>query len=285
MRGFARKFFETMNEAEDLSTISIFLNALARKYKDPKYGVFLVHEAVERKDTKYLRLLLEGGFDPNASDGIRPIHIAALRNSPACVSILAKHGADLNATLPATIHEFLQHDNKYHKLVMGLPLTDQIPMSLCSHIDDVSTFRTFIEQGADMNVRIPPDDGFLLISMCADAFLPAATLLLEGGAEVNMRNGQSEFCLYWAVRCRNTPLIRMLVERGADLNLQLSADHGAVTALHQAVSDDARDEFAELLRVGAATDIPDSRGETARELAERLGRHEICQIFGEYASR
>lgn len=66
--------------------------------KDPDGGTEL-HKAVRSKNTEYMRLLLEAGFDVNAANsaGETPIHCAAASGDIECVKLLLAAGADVSA--------------------------------------------------------------------------------------------------------------------------------------------------------------------------------------------
>ena len=60
-------------------------------------GATALHVAVYNTNTQVLKLLLDYGFDPNATitkNGCTPLHNAVTANNPAAVRILLQYGAD-----------------------------------------------------------------------------------------------------------------------------------------------------------------------------------------------
>ncbi|KAI2635870.1 ankyrin repeat-containing domain protein [Hypomontagnella submonticulosa] len=278
MGDFPDHFFDFMSQIEHPSTVRPVIRSLSKRLNDEKDGPFLVHRAVYQKDTLYLNILLDEGFDPDASDcGIRPIHVACLRDLPACVNILAEHGADLDAILPATAHQFLRSNRNYHTLVMDLGVQDHIPVKhLCrAEGDNIGTLRALIKNGAKLDVPFEPDGDVLLLNICAGIFWPATQLVVKAGANPNVQNNYGQFPLFWAVACSNYPLIELLLEYGANINLQTNRTHGSWTALHKALHDRNFQAAKLLIQHGADLTLEDSHGETPPELGKRIGAPQL----------
>ncbi len=60
-----------------------------------KQGNTPLHEAIRKRDTILLRLLLEHGAAVNARDGlfVTPLHLAERQNNFACAQVLREYGA------------------------------------------------------------------------------------------------------------------------------------------------------------------------------------------------
>src|SRR5262249_22750866 len=88
--------------------------------------------------------------------------------------------------------------------------------------------------------------------------------LLEKGAEVDARDKLGITPLMWAVNRGNLPLIRFLIDAGADVNAKDREKHNESTVLMYA----QRIDTAELLlRHGANPSACNASGETAWEYA------------------
>ncbi|KAI0380489.1 ankyrin repeat-containing domain protein [Hypomontagnella monticulosa] len=278
MGGFPDRFFDFMSQIGHPSTVRPIIRALSRRLNGEKDGPFLVHCAVYQNDTFYLNMLLDEGFDPNASDyEIRPIHVACLRDLPACINILADHGADLDAIMPATVHQFLRSDRDYHSPIMGLVVQDHIPVKhLCNAKgDSIGTLRALIKNGAKLDVPFEPDGDVLLLNICSPVFWRAAQVVVQAGANVNVQNNYGQFPLFWAVACSNYPLMELLLDYKANVNLQTNSTHGSWTAIHKALHDRNFDAAKILIRRGANLTIEDSHGETPIQLGKRIGFSEL----------
>lgn len=82
-------------------------------------------------------------------------------------------------------------------------------------------------------------------------------LLLDAGANVNLRNAQGENVLFWAVKRQRTDLVQMLLKQGADPSQTVR--HG-LTVLIVAIMDDALDVVRVLVEGGCDLEQPDGQG-------------------------
>ena len=134
---------------------------------------------------------------------------------------------------------------------------------------DFARVRALLAQGADPDS--PDNEGRTpLVSAVLGNSVGVLALLLESGADPNMRDNDGWTPLHFAAQESMQEMARILVGRGADPNMQ---DNDGATPLWRAVQG-ARDrtELCNILRqAGAKDDIPNNRGETPRDLADRLG--------------
>ena len=90
-------------------------------------------------------------------------------------------------------------------------------------------------------------------------------ILLDLGADVNWKNpGWNDTPLYWAAMIGQREAAALLIERGADLNAQIS---DGMTSLAYAAYRGHQSVVALLLEKGADTSIRDNQGLTAAERA------------------
>ena len=139
---------------------------------------------------------------------------------------------------------------------------------------DPELVRALLEAGAD------PDDGWAATSRFGDSLYhsvevddPACTrLLLEHGASVN-----GTMALAHALDYDRLERVRLLLDHGADPN---EGTEG--TSLHHAVKRQRGPEFVRLLAErGADLDATDGEGRTAYAHAVRAGRHDVMRELAE----
>lgn len=120
---------------------------------------------------------------------------------------------------------------------------------------DIEAIREAISKGANIDEAIAYDVPVLceLISECN---IEAIQLLLQEGADPNL-SCDGEPALMLAIDCEFLPLMKMLVEAGADVNAQ---DDFGITTLAWSINSEQTDIFKYLLQNGASIEIRDSSG-------------------------
>jgi len=86
-------------------------------------------------------------------------------------------------------------------------------------------------------------------------------------------DGFAYYNLYLASRCRNIEPVKHLISKGAEIN-QVSG-HLRWTALHVAAFNGSFNIVKYLLDSGADSEIKDTAGHTAGDLAEQQGNHDV----------
>ncbi len=105
-----------------------------------------------------------------------------------------------------------------------------------------------------------------------------AQLLLEGGANVNSKDGLSSTSLHAAARDGHREMARLLLDLGAEVDARTAAGE---TPLHLAAEGSHQKMIRLLLRAGAAVNRCDSLGQTPlhRHLGSRSRRKEIVVLL------
>src|SRR5207253_10844094 len=97
---------------------------------------------------------------------------------------------------------------------------------------DASDVRLLLEQGADPNLR---DDAGATALMWAVDDLEKTRLLIDHGADVKARSDDARTPLLIAAgRFGNTAVVRLLLDHGADLSAKSPAANGFQTVLSEA---------------------------------------------------
>jgi ankyrin repeat protein len=93
--------------------------------------------------------------------------------------------------------------------------------------------RALLTKGLDPNANDPPlERGYMITSLVSKGAPPPllaeaarnghvdlSALLLDAGAEPNMRDGQGRSPLYWAAAAGQAAVVELLLARGADIHL------------------------------------------------------------------
>ena len=199
--------------------------------------------AISKGSIEMVRLLLEKGADPNAErifdDGRR---FSALRDSIAewpndeIARLLIERGADVN---------YVEQNESV-----------KCPVLISAIFEgNVSMVRLLLDKGADPNGERLFDDG-RRFSALRDSIAEwpndeIAQLLIEAGANVNYVgriDGVNVPILNSAICKKNVPMVRLLLEKGADPNAERIFDDGRrFSALRDSIAEWPNDEIARLL--------------------------------------
>jgi len=200
-------------------------------------------------ETNVVSLLLNAGATPNVSSryGITPLIQAAMNGNSEMISLLIDAGADVNATTPEGDNALLNATRTgaaegVQALIdagANVNLRDtylfQTPAMWAAAANQAQILRILIDNGADVNAVSAvldfrgvvdsttagdfPDGGLTALHHAArENSIPAALVLIESGADLNIQDSQGISPLRYAIINANIDLAKILVEAGADIN-------------------------------------------------------------------
>ena len=217
---------------DDLASVGLLIRAGADVEVSNRYGVRPLSLACASGDARVIEALLEAGADPTAPTAGEPHIMAAARTgSVEAVTLLVRHGADVNAQET---------------------LRGQTALMWAVAEDHPAVARTLLDLGADVHARsrgagtvrsgtIDADQrasrkvtvGFTpLLFAARQGALASARVLISAGADVNENGPRGSNPVLVATRNLHYELAAMLIEHGADLN---APDAAGSTSLHAAV--------------------------------------------------
>jgi ankyrin repeat protein len=129
-------------------------------------------------------------------------------------------------------------------------------------------------------VNMYADDGFTPLGLaCYFGQFEVARYLVLKGADVNLpsNNGFRVFPIHSAVAGNYNNIVRMLIENGAQVNVKQQA---GATPLHSAAQNGNLELLILLLENGAETNIRMEGGKLPTDLAREKGFEEIAEILG-----
>ena len=216
--------------------------------------------------------------DPVDASGSTPLLVAASNNDAAQVAKLLKTGANPNVR------------NRLNTT----------PLLEASFHSNTEAIKALLDAGADPNAA-GPDGQTPLMLVARGNNVAAAKRLLEKGAKANARESQrQQTALMWAAANSQGPMVRLLIEAGADLDAKTAPDlmtplvsaepraqprsPGGMTALMFASREGCLDCVQALIEKGAAIDLPDPEGVTPLLWAIWNTRFDVAKYLIEHGA-
>lgn len=149
------------------------------------------------------------------------------------------------------------------------PTANDLALIDAAFVCDLVKVREYLSAGADPDAR--DEDGRTpLFSAVLGASIGLIGLLLESGADVNAHDNDGFTPLHFAAQEDLPEMARLLIAKGADVN---AVDEDGASVLWRAIFSlrNRPDMIQILTAAGAKPDLANKAGESARDLAIRLG--------------
>lgn len=184
----ANRSLDLAAKAGDVTRARRALEARADVNGRDAQGRTALQTAVDSGARDIVRLLLDGGADPNAGEGETPLQMAIRRGSHGTVKLLIARGADTNAG------------------------QGERPLQMALRRRSPDIVRLLLERGADANVR----EGQAPLQIASASSSPdIVRLLIEKGADPNAGEGRPP--LQIALGRGRLDIMRLLLEKGASV--------------------------------------------------------------------
>lgn len=213
-------------------------------------GTTALHSAAQSDNTQVVAALLDLGADIDArdNDGKTAIIFAAGRGSEELFRALLDRGADISIGGPDRMTALTYAMDEGHAIIVKLLLeklhdlgdrrwheTDG-PRALhwAANFGNRAIVRRLLERGIRVD-ELNSVSETALFRAAGPAWCghePMAELLVEMGADINIRNDTGMSPLHRAVQYAQAPVVRLLLDRGADV---LARDNNGNSPLHWAV--------------------------------------------------
>ncbi|MCA9432580.1 MAG: ankyrin repeat domain-containing protein, partial [Candidatus Omnitrophica bacterium] len=227
-------------------------------------GCTALFSAARWNHPEMVKLLIQAGAEINIKErnGFTPLHMAIRKCKTDCATLLCEKGAEYTL----------------------VPMFEVTPLSFAAKEGCVDICRFFVEEmGRDVNERNPdkstPVLSLVMTSTCENCpqvdRKPALKYLISRGADCNLADDQGNMPVMGSIYSRDPELTRLLIEGGANPNLE---SHG-VTPLTVATVEG----FVEMVRVlldhGADIHHVAKETEPMVTLSAELGNDEITRML------
>jgi ankyrin repeat protein len=226
--------------------------------RHPKYGEFLYACCASTSKAEYLLRTHPELLEIRDGVGETPLHYLAIEDRCEAVSFLIKCGAQVNTCCSSEATPLMH--------AAGLGLKDMVAILLAA--------------SADPNARNLLYGSALHHAATAKAnSVEIATLLLNGGAEIELPDDSENTPLMAAAKEGNAGVVQLLLARGADPNARNrygdSVLHVAAFSMHCGA-----EAIELLLSEGANPRATDEDSETPYQIAVARGNMEVADALG-----
>jgi ankyrin repeat protein len=287
------------------------INMRDKNGRTPLHGTLVnMNDSLDDYFFDAVRFLLEHGADVHAldNDHATPLHVVSESGGIKAARLLLQHGAVVDAQDnrdSTPLHVASQSGNaKVARLLLegGANIhvrnkANQTPQHLLLAMwsknvldDDIDAVRIVLESGVDVD-SVNDTHRALLHGASYFGSLKVAQLLLDHGANINVRDGESQTPLHRVLdrhdvesdpnRDHFFDVTSFLVKRGADI---YALDNNRLTPLHFATRRGNLKAARVLLEHGAIVDVQDNKGSTPLHVASQYGNVEFSCLLLEHGA-
>jgi ankyrin repeat protein len=181
------------------------------------------------------------------TQNVSPLMLACYYKKPDVAEFLLKYVSDISLFEASAIGKFdaVAHLIYTHPDAINKHADDGFtPLGLACYFGQFEVARYLILKGADVN--LPSNNGFNVLpihSAAAGNYTDIVRILIENGAQVNVRQQAGATPLHSAAQNGNLELLIMLLENGAETNVRMEG--GKMPA--DLAKEKGFDEIAEIL--------------------------------------
>ena len=265
--------FTLLHVAAERSRVDIMKLLLEKKADVNKLNDNLwspLHSAAFASSTEAVQLLLDHGAKINADrDGWFPSHIAAEKGDPPLIDCLFKGCKDLDVNAKhysewSSLHIAVY--NQRAEVVQCLldhgakQLTDNtkwLPLHLAAQFGPIEIAKLLLDQEGVLNAKNDGDYTPLRVAIFNEQY-DVAQLLLDKGANTDVRDENGEGAIYESIKKGHLDLFKRFVVGTQDLNAQSSIRQR--TPLHAAIEKGSDEMIDILIQHGAKMSTTDCYG-------------------------
>ena len=211
--------------------------------------------AVRENDAKFLRILLDNGYDPNVDiEGKQPLHLAVERGEPECLKILIESQANVH----------------------GKDFQGRKPLHYAATKEDAECMKLLVENQTQC-VNAQDNNGKTPLHYAAESEAPKCLeILIENKADVNARTNEGATPIYFAAANRATECLKILIGNRADVNAK---DNYGSTPLHVSAELENTECLTILIHSHADVNAKCINGKTPLHYAARQGSTDCLKIL------
>ncbi len=290
---------------DDEEILQVLLDHGAKIDQQDKDNETALHIAARCGRQQLTRILLEKGANiclKNSSNE-SPFDLAIRRNHPEIATLIVKklpkddpyiNDPDPNQNNNTLLHKAISTENSElieALLEKGAKVDSRdgegkTPFDLTIGLGKAALFKIFLEKGnvADINQKYPDlQEATLLHIAVMEDNSDLLKLLLEKGAQVNVKDKEDKTPIDLAAEKGKTALLKVFLEKGnvADINQKYTGRNDDATLLHIAVMEDNSDLLKLLLEKEAKVDSMNKGNKTPIDLAIDQENTALLKLFVE----